>query len=59
VITTQAILAEARSVFRQEVNLVDLPPRVLVSAFNNALEKEEISPIIYFELLDLIGSFHR
>ena len=38
---------DARKVFRQEDSWVDLPPRVLVKAFNNAWEKENASPIIY------------
>jgi hypothetical protein len=46
VITTIATLVEARRVFRQEVNWVDLPPRVLVRALNNALKSDDISPII-------------
>ena len=41
-----AIELEARNVLRQLVIWVDLPPRVLVKAFANALENEAISPII-------------
>jgi hypothetical protein len=49
-ITTQiiamAIELEPRNVLRQLLIWVDLPPRVLVKAFANALENEAISPII-------------
>jgi hypothetical protein len=43
-----AIELEARNVLRQLVIWVDLPPRVLVKALDNALEKEAISPIIIY-----------
>jgi hypothetical protein len=45
-ITTIAMVVDARKVFRHEDNWVDLPPRVLVRAVNNAWEKENVSPII-------------
>ena len=49
-ISANAIVVEARNVLRQDDCWVYLPPNVLPRATPNALEKEAISPIIYFLL---------